>query len=77
MCIHQLDEISMFFFFLVDTDKYDEALSTFRELENHQIGHLCKVVPLEKVPDIASYIPKICGFEVNDEVMTIIPELDR
>lgn len=61
----------------MDTDKYDEVLKFSQQLDNDQISDLCNAASLEKVDDLALYTPEIHAFEVDDEVMAIIPELKR
>lgn len=65
----------LFQIFVVDTLAFDEALSTFRDLTRHKIASLCKPVSFSKVEDVEAYIPVICAFTVEDEILNIIPQL--
>lgn len=56
---------------------YDEALSTFRNLEGHKIASLCRPVSISKIENVQSYVPVIWAFTVEDEVLEIIPEMTR
>lgn len=65
------------FLILVDTMAYDEALSSFRNLEEHKIASLCRPVSLSKIENVQSYTPVVCAFTVEDEVLEMIPEMKR
>lgn len=65
----------LFQIFVVDTLAFDEALSTFRYLTRHKIESLCKPESLSKVEDVEAYMPVICAFTVEDEILDIVPQL--
>nr|XP_022293483.1 E3 ubiquitin-protein ligase rnf213-alpha-like isoform X1 [Crassostrea virginica] len=61
----------------VDTLQFDEALTTFRELKGHKISTFCNPASLGRVADVAAYVPDICAFPVEEEILEIIPQLQR
>lgn len=63
--------------FAVDTLQFDEALTTFRELKGHKISTFCNPASLGRVADVAAYVPDICAFPVEEEILEIIPQLQR
>lgn len=74
-CVQYIIHCILFQTFVVDTLAFDEALSTFRDLTSHKIGSLCKCVSLSKVEDVEAYMPVICAFTVEDEILDIISQL--
>lgn len=67
----------IFYTISVDTDSYDEALRKFTQLSSYEIRHLCEAVSLENCPDLDLYVPKICAFKIDHDILGIIPKLKR
>ncbi|XP_062615790.1 E3 ubiquitin-protein ligase RNF213-like, partial [Saccostrea cucullata] len=63
--------------FSVETDIYNTVLEKFSQLDEFSIANLCHPVGSKTVHNLDSYVPTICGFEVDEELITHIQDLKR
>lgn len=61
----------------METSAYDIALSAFRDLRGHRIADFCNPTSVEKIEDVETYEPVITAFCIENEVLEVVPLMQK